>query len=32
VREVIMSVATEEQRIRNLLERVETIEEVAGTL
>lgn len=27
-----MSVATEEQRIRNLIERVETIEEVAGTL
>lgn len=27
-----MSVATEEQRIRNLFERVETIEEVAGTL
>lgn len=26
-----MSVATEEQRIRNLFERVETIEEVAGT-
>ncbi len=29
---MIMSVATEEQRIRNLIERVETIEEVAGTL
>jgi hypothetical protein len=27
-----MSVATEEQRIRSLFERVETIEEVAGTL
>jgi len=27
-----MSVATEEQRIRNLFERVEAIEEVAGTL
>jgi hypothetical protein len=27
-----MSVATEEQRIRNLFERVETIEEVASTL
>jgi hypothetical protein len=27
-----MSVATEERRIRSLLERVETIEEVAGTL
>ena len=27
-----MSVATEEQRIRNLFQRVETIEEVAGTL
>ncbi len=27
-----MSVATEEQRIRNLIERVKTIEEVAGTL
>jgi hypothetical protein len=31
-REVTMSVATEEQRIRSLFERVETIEEVAGTL
>jgi hypothetical protein len=27
-----MSVATEEQRIRSLFERVETIEEVVGTL
>jgi hypothetical protein len=29
---VTVSVATEEQRIRNLFERVETIEEVASTL
>jgi hypothetical protein len=29
---VTMSVATEEQRIRNLFDRVETIEEVASTL
>jgi hypothetical protein len=29
---VLMSVATEEQRIRSLFERVEAIEEVAGTL
>jgi hypothetical protein len=29
---MVMSVATEEQRIRNLLERMEAIEEVAGTL
>jgi hypothetical protein len=30
--EVTMSVATEEQRIRSLFERVETIEDIAGTL